>query len=85
MLFVSRGGVGVAALAQPTREQPQRVIPERVDLHRLAAPRRHHPSVYLRVHPGELVAFFTLHEQPVRGIHMDVESRAAKVGVGNLD
>ena len=46
----------VAELADPPVQQAQRVVPERVDLHGLAAPRRHDPVVDLRVHPRELIA-----------------------------
>ncbi len=39
----------------PLGEQTQRVVPERIDLHRLAAPWRHHPITDFRIHPGELI------------------------------
>ena len=44
-----------ARLAQPAFEKLERVKPERVDLDRLSAARRHDPIAHLRVHPGELV------------------------------
>ena len=67
LLYLNREGV-VAFFPQPPGQQRQRVVPERVDLHRLAAPRRDDPVVHLRIHPGELVAFLPLPDQAVRGI-----------------
>ena len=43
------------ALAQ-FRRRPQGVVPQGVDLDRLAAPRGHHPVADLGVHPGQLHA-----------------------------
>ena len=51
--------------AAPALHQPQRVVPERVDLDRLAAPRRHDPVADLGVHPGELIALGALAQQAV--------------------
>ena len=75
----------VPALAHPALEQAERVVPERVDLDRLAAPRRHHPAVALGVHPGELVALGALAEQAVRRVDADAEARAAQVVVDDVD
>ena len=50
---------------EPSLEQAKRVVPERVDLDRLAAPRRHDPAVDLGVHPRELIAFGALPQQAV--------------------
>ena len=66
-------------LGEPVFEQAQGVVPERVDLDRLAAARRHHPVADLGVHPGELVAFGALAQQAVGGIDADAEARAAQV------
>ena len=60
---------------EPAGEQHQRVVPERVDLDGLAAPRRHHPAVDEGVHPGELDAGRALREQPVV-VDVDVERGA---------
>ena len=70
---------------KPILEQHQSVVPERVDLHRLSAARRHHPIVHLGVHPGELVSFGTCSQQTVRGIHADTEARAAQMMVDDID
>ena len=56
----------------------QRVVPERLDLHRLAGPRRHHPVAHLGIHPGELHARLAGAQQAVR-IHADSVARAALV------
>ena len=64
----------------PACQQAQRVVPQRVDLDRLAAPRRHHPVVDLGVHPGQLVALGALAQQAVGRIDADAEARAARGG-----
>ena len=66
---------------RPTGDEAKRVVPERVDLHRLASPRRDDPAVHLCIHPGELVALGALANQPVGGVHTDAEQRALRVGV----
>src|SRR5215203_2307664 len=62
--------------ARPACHEPECVVPERVDLDGLAAPRRDDPAVALRVHPRQLVALLALREQAVRGVYLDAEARA---------
>ena len=57
--------------------QPQRVVPERVDLHRFAAARSDDPAIHFRIHPGELIALRALAQQAIRWIDADAEARAA--------
>ena len=71
-------------LPQPLLEQPQRVVPERVDLHGFAAPRRHHPIIHLGIHPRELVALLALPQQTVLGVHPDAEASAAQMVVYDI-
>ena len=46
----------------------ERVVPERIDLDRLADARRDHPVADLGIHPGQLHAGLAGAQQPVRGI-----------------
>ena len=71
----------VAVLVGPLFHQLQRVVPQRVDLHRLAAPRRDDPVVDLRVHPRELIALRALRQQAVLRVDVNAEMRAAHVAV----
>ena len=57
----------------------QRVEPERVDLDRLANPRRDHPIADLGVHPGELHARLAGVEQTVVRVNVNVMAGAAQV------
>ena len=66
------------ARPRPALEQTQGVVPERVDLHRLAAARRHDPVVHLGIHPRELIALRALHEQAVLRVHANAEARAPR-------
>ena len=75
----------LAAVAHPVFEEPEGVVPERVDLHRLTAPGRDDPVVHLGVHPGELVALGTLAQQAVRGIDADAEPGAAQVVIDDVE
>ena len=52
---------------EPVGEQAQRVVPERVDLDRLAAPRRDDPVADLGVHPGQLIAGRPWRSRPSSG------------------
>ena len=79
MLAEARGRLVALLLAYPALEQAQRVVPERIDLHGLAAPRRHHPVADLGVHPGELIAVLALAQQAVVRIDADAEARAAQM------
>ena len=60
-------------LAHPRRHQHERVVPERVDLHRLPATGGDHPVAALGVHPGQLVPLLALTEESVVGVDADVE------------
>ncbi len=71
--------------AQPAFQEPQRIVPEGVDLHRLAPPRRDDPIADLGVHPGKLVSLFALAQQPVAGIDADAKPRTREVGIGDLE
>src|SRR4029453_11427872 len=73
------GAHRVAALGEPALHQAQRVVPEGVDLDRLAAPGCHPPVARLGVHPGELIARRALTEKAVGAVHPDSERRAADV------
>ena len=73
-------GLPIVHFAGPLLHQAQRVVPERVDLDRLAAARRHDPVVDLRVHPGELITRGALAQQTVAGIDVDAEVRAVARG-----
>ena len=65
--------------AQPAFQQAQGVVPQGVDLDRLAAPRRHDPVADLGVHPGQLIACRALSQQAVAGVHADAEVRAPQM------
>ena len=69
----------------PVGEQAQRVVPERVDLDGLAAPRRHDPVADLGVHPGQLKARSALPQQAVVRIDADAEPRAGEVVLDDID
>ena len=56
--------------------EAQRVVPERLNLHRLTAPRRDDPSIHLRIHPGELIALCRCGDQTIL-VHVDAEVRSA--------
>src|SRR5581483_2300265 len=66
-----------AGLPQPLFEQTEGVVPEGINLHCLAPPRRYHPIVHLGVHPGKLISFLPLRQKTVSRVHMDVEPRSA--------
>src|SRR4051812_41250058 len=72
-------------VAQPGLQEPQRVVPKRIDLDRFTAPRRYHPITNLRVHPGKLIALLPLVKEPVFGIDLDAESRSAQMMVDHVD
>src|SRR5882724_7531722 len=57
----------------------ERVVPERVDLDRLAGAWRDDPVTHLRVHPGELDAGLARPEEAVGGILLDPVARALTV------
>ena len=59
-------------------EKPERVVPERLDLNRLAVARCNRPIADPRVHPGQLRPGIARCEQAVR-IHVNTEARAAYV------
>src|ERR687897_2749782 len=46
-----QGGLVAFFLAQPSLQQPKRVVPERIDFDGLASARGHDPAVDLRIHP----------------------------------
>src|SRR5262249_15533673 len=71
--------VCAALFAHPFGQQPERVVPESVDLDGFAAARRDHPIADLGVHPGELVTRRALSQQAVARINADAEPRAPKV------
>ncbi len=62
----------------------QAIIPQSVDLHRLAHTWRHHQVVHLGVHPRELHPRLARVEQAVGRIHVDVVARAAPVPLDDL-
>ncbi len=72
-------------LVKPVFENAKRVVPERVDLDRFSAPRRDHPAVDLRVHPGELITFLPLHQEAVGMIHVNAEPGSAQVMPDNIE
>src|SRR5271169_6777374 len=72
-------GFGVLCFTQPIRQQAERVVPERVDLDRLAAARGHHPIADFRIHPGERVTLRTLGEEPVMRVDLDAETGAIEM------
>src|SRR5947209_5707469 len=69
---------------EPVSHEAQRVIPQCVDLHRLAPPGRHDPVANLGIHPGELIAWLSLPEQTVRWINANAEASAAQVEFDDL-
>src|SRR5437660_8158482 len=85
MFVVGLRGSVVAIFAQPSREQAERVVPERVDLHRFATTRCDDPVPHLRIHPGELITFFALYEQAVVWIDVNVEPRSTQMMFGDVD
>ena len=72
-------GVLVLRVAQPIREQAKRVVPERVDLDRLAAARGHHPITDFRIHPGQRVTLRPLGEETVLRVDLYAEAGAFEV------
>jgi hypothetical protein len=76
---------GAAELLRPRLQQAERVVPQGVELHRLAAARRDHPVADLGVHPRQLVPLFTLREQAVGRIDADAEARPAQVMLDDVD
>ena len=65
----------------PVTRQPQRVVPEGVDLDGLAASRRDNPVPHARIHPGERVALLAAGEQSIPMVHADVVPGSADVPV----
>src|SRR6185503_15510362 len=65
---------GLAHERRPRVHPAQRVVPERLDLDRLATAWRDDPVADLRIHPGELVARGAGMDQLVRGIDADIEA-----------
>ena len=53
-----------------------RIVPQRIDLDRLADARRHDPIADLGIHPAELHPGFAGTEQPIAGIHLDAVAGA---------
>ena len=68
---------------QPLAHAHQRVMPQRVDLHRLAPARRHHPVADLGIHPGELPARFSGVNQAIR-VEVNIVAGALLVPVDNV-
>src|SRR5439155_4522666 len=68
----------------PPGKQTQRVVPERIDLHRLAATRRHHPITDFGIHPGELIISLALTEESILRIDMDPKVCAAYMVIDHL-
>ena len=62
----------------------QRVVPQRLNLHRLADARRHYPVADFGVHPGELHARFAGSQQPVAFFHVDAVARSLHVPLDDL-
>src|SRR3712207_9319494 len=63
-------------LPQPVLHQAKSVVPECVDLYRLAAPGSDDPVVHFCVHPRELVAGSPLTKQAVGWINTNAEARS---------
>jgi len=79
-----RGAV-IIHLSEPLGKQLERVVPKRVDFYRFTATRGDDPVAHFRVHPGKLITFFALREQPVVGIDVNVEFGSGEVTIGNID
>ncbi len=62
----------------------QAVVPQRVDLYRLANPRRHHPIADFGIHPGKLHTRFTRVEQAIVGVQVDVVAGATLMPLDNV-
>ena len=75
---------GLADVPGEACHRAQRVVPEGVDLDRLARARRDDPVAHFRVHPGELHAGLAGHEQSVAGILLDPVPRARPVKSDDL-
>ncbi len=79
-------------VARPVRAQhrgerlhdAERVVPQGIDLHRLANARRHHPVIDLGVHPRQLHARFAAVEKPIGRVQVDVVARAPNVPVDDF-
>ncbi len=74
-----RGLLLRAAARLDVAEHAARIVPERVDLHRLPAARRDHAAVHARVHPRERQAVGALRDESI-GILADPEVGAGGVG-----
>src|SRR5271154_3076373 len=79
------GLVFVTRLIEPGFQEAKRVIPERVDLHRLPAARGDDPVANFGIHPRELVTFGALTQQTVGGIDANAEVGALQMVFGNFD
>src|SRR4029079_17997641 len=64
--------------------EPQRVVPERVDLDGLALARSECDAVAFGVHPCELRGRIALRDQAVIWVHLDVIPRAAAVTLDDV-
>ena len=65
----------------PVTRQPQRVVPERVDLDGLAASGCDHPVPHPRIHPGQRVALLAAGQQSIPMVHADGVPGSADVPV----
>src|SRR5205814_10545740 len=72
---------GARSALGPVSDQPQRVVPQRIDLDRLAASRGHDPVLDAGIHPGERVTLLAARQQAVLRIHPAVVSGPANVPV----
>src|SRR5262245_24106278 len=74
----------IATCLQGLCEAAERVIPEGVDLDRLANARRDYPIADLRIHPGELDAGFARAQEAIAGINADAVARAMHMMVDDI-
>src|SRR5262249_41159245 len=77
--------VALIAVIQPRMEQSEGVVPQRINLHCLAAPWGHYPVADLGVHPGKLIARGTLAEQAVLWVNADAKVRAPDMMPDDID
>src|SRR6185503_20009007 len=60
---------------RPGSHQPQRVVPQRLDLDGFAASWRDNPVADPRIHPGQGISCRALPDQSISGINADPEIR----------
>src|SRR5436309_3260845 len=75
---------GLSKRPRKLAHSDERVVPEGIDLDRLADAGRDHPVAHLGVHPGELRASLARIKKAVGWVNVDVVARATRVPGNNV-